>query len=149
MKNENKILKQQNKSYLKIIELLSVDIPLRNYGNFHPAQASIINQDHSIASDLSAWNFLSNYDCGSNNHIHQRSNANAINANKRPDICITERYVNTFTPTTVPGNSTNGHGHKICVVGDSHIKRIKRNDFNKELHHGKAFFCLFSGANAK
>ena len=36
---------------------------------------------------------------------------------------------------------------KICVVVDSHIKRIKQNDFNKELHHGKAFFRSFSGAN--
>ena len=35
------------------------------------------------------------------------------------------------------------------MVGDSHIKRIKRNDFNKELRHGKAFFRSFSGANAK
>ena len=29
------------------------------------------------------------------------------------------------------------------------IKRIKRNDFNKELRHDKAFFRSFSGANAK
>ena len=83
----------------------------------------------------------SNYDRGTNNymkkqsnHIFQRSTANALNANKRPDICITEKYVKNFAPTTVPGNSTYSsitkHGHKICVVGDSHIKRIKRNDFN-------------------
>ena len=31
----------------------------------------------------------------------------------------------------------------------SHIKRIKRNDCDKELRHGKAFFRSFSGANAK
>ena len=35
------------------------------------------------------------------------------------------------------------------MVGDSHIKRIKRNNFNKELGHGKAFFRFFSGANTK
>ena len=35
------------------------------------------------------------------------------------------------------------------MVGDSHIKRIKRNDFNKELRHDKAFFRSFSGANVK
>ena len=29
------------------------------------------------------------------------------------------------------------------------IKRIKLNNFNKELRHGKAFFRSFSGANAK
>ena len=105
-------------------------------------------------------NDQSNYDRGTNNyikrqsnHILQRSNANAINANKRPVICITEKYIKNFTPTTVPGNSTYSgitkHGRKICVVGDSHVKRIKRNDFNKELLHGKAFFRSFSGTNAK
>ena len=35
------------------------------------------------------------------------------------------------------------------MVGGNHIKRIKRNGFKKELHHGKAFFRSFSGANAK
>ena len=35
------------------------------------------------------------------------------------------------------------------MVGSSYIKRIKQNDFNKELRHGKAFFRSFSGANAK
>ena len=102
----------------------------------------------------------SNYNRGTNNyikrqsnHILQHFNANAINVNKRPDICITEKYIKNFTPTTVPENSTNSgvtkHGRKICVVVDSHIKRIKRNDFNKELRHGKAFFRSFTGANAK
>ena len=91
-----------------------------------------------------------NYDRGTNsyiekqsNHILQRSNANAINTNKRPDICITEKYVKKFTPTTILGNSTYSgiakHGHKICMVGHSHIKRIKRNDFNKKLRHSKDF----------
>ena len=102
----------------------------------------------------------SNYDCGTNNYIKkqsnhflQRLNANAINANKRADICITEKYVKNVTPSIVPRNNTYSgiikHGPKICVVGDSHIKRIKRNDFNKELRHDKAFFRSFSGANAK
>ena len=35
------------------------------------------------------------------------------------------------------------------MVGGSHIKRIKRNDCNKELRHGKAFFRSFSGAYTK
>ena len=68
-------------------------------------------------------------------------------------MCITEKYLKNFTLTTVSGHNTYSgitkHGRKICVVGDSHIKRIKRNDFNKELRHGKAFFRSFNGANAK
>ena len=160
LKNENKGLKEEKKSHLKIIGLLSAghdsDIPLRNYGNYNPAQICIANQHHTISSDSSAWNFprtvsrprpvdpkpntltpaisqnrfaplsielentwknnnsdnQSNYDCGANNyikqsnHIFQRLNANAIKANKRPDIGITEKYVKNFTPTTVPGNIT-------------------------------------------
>ena len=208
MKNENKDLKEENKSHLKIIELLSAghdsDIPLRNYSNYNLAQTCITNQLHSISSDSSTWDFprtvskprpidpkpkiltsaisqnrfaplsielentwknnnsdnQSNYNCGANNyikkqcnHILQRPNANAIKANKRSDICISEKYVKNFTPTIVPGNSTYSgitkHGRKICVVGDSLIKRIKRNDLNKELRHSKAFFRCFSGANAK
>ena len=35
------------------------------------------------------------------------------------------------------------------MVGDSRIKRIKLNDFNKELRHVKPFFRSFSSANAK
>ena len=202
MKNENKDLKGENKSHLKIIELLSAghdsDIPLRNYGNYNPAQTCITNQHHSISSDSYAWNFprtvsrprlidpkinmltpaisqnrfaplltelenswknnnsdnqsnygrrTNNYIKKQSNHIFQPSNAHSINANKRPDICITEKYVKNFTPTTAPGNGTHSgiikNDRKIIVVGDSHIKRIKRNDFNKELRHGKAFFRPF------
>ena len=35
------------------------------------------------------------------------------------------------------------------MFGNSHIKRIKPNDFNKELHRGKTFFCSFSDTNPK
>ena len=35
------------------------------------------------------------------------------------------------------------------MLYDSHIKRIRQNDFNKELGFGKYFFRSFNGANAK
>ena len=183
MKNENQDSKEENKSHLKIIKLLSAghdsDIPLRNCGNYNPAQTCITNQHPSISSDSSTWNFprivsrpryidpkpniltpafsqnrfaplsielentwknnnsnnQSNYDCRANNylkkqsnHILQHPNANAIKPIK-DQICIREKYVKNFTRTTVPGNSTYSgitkHGRKICVVGGSHIKRIK------------------------
>ena len=54
---------------------------------------------------------------------------------------------------TVPGNrsysSTTKFGKKICVVGDSHIRRIERNVFNNSLYEGKAHLNGFSGANIK
>ena len=73
--------------------------------------------------------------------------------NKRLLVCTTEDYVKNFIPFTVPGNSDYAsiikNGRKVLVVGDSHIKRIRRNDFNKELKNGKAIFQSFSGANTK
>ena len=54
---------------------------------------------------------------------------------------------------TVPGNrsysETTKYGKKICLVGDSHKKRIKGNLFHNSLHEGKAHFNSFSGANIK
>ena len=52
---------------------------------------------------------------------------------------------------TVPGNmsysSATKYGKKICVVGDSHIRRIKRNLFNNSLCKEKSHLNGFSGTN--
>ena len=72
---------------------------------------------------------------------------------RRPDIRITENYIRNFTLVTIPGNSNyasiSKSGCKILVVGDSHVKRIRRIDFNKELRHGEAYVRSFSGATSK
>ena len=73
--------------------------------------------------------------------------------NKRPLVCTNENYLKNFIAFTVPGNSDYAsvikNGRKVFVVGYSHIKRIRRNDFNKELKNGKAIFQSFSGADTK
>ena len=72
---------------------------------------------------------------------------------RRPDICVTENCIKNFTPVTIPGNSNyasiSKNGRKTLVVGDSHVKRIRRIDFNKELRNGKVYFRSFSGATSK
>ena len=72
---------------------------------------------------------------------------------RRLDICVTENYIKNFILVIIPGNSNyasiSKNGHKILVAGDSHIKRIRRIDFNKELRKRKAYFCSFSGATSK
>ena len=40
-------------------------------------------------------------------------------------------------------------GKKICVVGDSHLNRIKRNIFQKSVNGGKTYFNVFRGATSK
>ena len=40
-------------------------------------------------------------------------------------------------------------GKKICVIGDSHLNRIKRNIFQKWVNRGKTYFNVFRGATSK
>ena len=72
---------------------------------------------------------------------------------RRPDICITKNYIRNFTLVTISGNSNyasiSKSGCKIFVVGDSHVKQIRRIDFNIELRHGKVYVRSFSGATSK
>ena len=72
---------------------------------------------------------------------------------KRLLVCTTKNYLKNFMPFTFPGNSDYAsmikNGCKVLVVGNSHVKRIWRNDLNKELKNGKAIFWSFSGANTK
>ena len=86
---------------------------------------------------------------------HQRNNSKNQQL-KRPQVAITEKYINTQREPprkVLPGNrsyaSTTKYGKKICVVGDSHISRIKKNLFNNSVRNGKAYLSSFRGANIK
>lgn len=56
-------------------------------------------------------------------------------------------------PRTIPQNrtytSTAKYGKKICVTGDSHIRRIRKNILNNSLNNGNAYLNGFNGANIK
>ena len=76
----------------------------------------------------------------------EKKNSRSIRANYN--------NVQTENPVvSVPGNwsysSTTTYGKKICVVGDSHIRRIKRNLFNNPLYEGKTELNGLSRANIK
>ena len=72
--------------------------------------------------------------------------ATNIVRNKRPLVCTTENYLKNFIPFIVPGNSDYAsvikNGRKVLVVGNSHIKQIRRNDFTKNLKTVKLSFDL-------
>ena len=40
-------------------------------------------------------------------------------------------------------------GKQTCVIGDSHLNRIKRNIFQKSVNKGKTYFNVFRGATSK
>ena len=75
------------------------------------------------------------------------------NHSRRPYICTTDNYLRNYLPQTVPWNSSyatvSKFGKKIFPVGESHVKTIKRLDFDKKLRFSKAFFRLFIGENSK
>ena len=53
----------------------------------------------------------------------------------------------------VPGGITyleaTKFGKKICVIGDSHLNRIKDNIFQKSVNGGKTYFHVFQGTTSK
>ena len=87
---------------------------------------------------------------GSSNNIN---NINTQN-NKRPNVCITESYLQNQKEVTrkkvVPGNrsyaETSTYGRKILFIGDSHINRINKNRLNQSFQKAKCIVKPFSGA---
>ena len=72
---------------------------------------------------------------------------------RRPDVCVTENYIKKFIPVTELGNSNyasiSKNDRKILAIGDIHVKRIRRIDFNKEFRNSKAYFRSLNGATSK
>ena len=53
-------------------------------------------------------------------------------------------------PAVSPGqrsyNSVTEYGRKICVIGDSHLNRIKKKSFNNSLPNEKVYFNVSRGS---
>ena len=87
---------------------------------------------------------------------HGRNASKTSHRNKRPEVAITENYVNSQRDQykrIVPGLRTYANAtefsKKICVIGDSHVRRIRKNVFNNSLNDGRAYLNGFSGVNVK
>ena len=74
---------------------------------------------------------------------------------RRPNICATERYIQTQQQLqkskVVPENNntyagTLREGKKILMIGDSHIRRVKRDKLQNSFDNAKSFVRYFSGA---
>ena len=87
-----------------------------------------------------------------------KSKSRFENRNTRTDNCITEKYLNNHVTLrknqrVVPGNKTYSsarkYAKKIVVIGDSHLKRIKRNLFNNSFDNAKSFIKPFGGAKTE
>ena len=87
---------------------------------------------------------------------NNKRNTFASDNSRRPSICTTEKYLRNYVSQqrVAPGiasyaSAAKSKNEKVCIIGDSHIKRINKRQFRKEL--GKKFSCFkyFSGANTK
>ena len=72
---------------------------------------------------------------------------------RRPNIVITDNYIRPQSISTVPGNRTYAsmtkYGKKTCIVGDSRIKKVRRNIVNNSIANGNAYLKYFSGAKVR
>ena len=87
----------------------------------------------------------------------RRQKKQSTKHNKQPEADITNnQYEESLVQRKariVPGRRTyveaTKFGKKICVIGDSHLNRIKRNIFEKSVNRGKTYFNVFRGATSK
>ena len=75
--------------------------------------------------------------------------------NRRPIICITEQHLQNYVlhQKIVPAkdsyaNIINSNKEKVCIISDSHIKRINKRKLKYNVGQMVSFKC-FSGANTK
>ena len=88
--------------------------------------------------------------------MERNTNLNSV-TRRRPDICTTERYIQTQhqlqKSKVVSGNNTYAEtlreGKKILMIGDSHIQRVKRDKLQNSFDNAKSFVRYFSGAKTQ
>ena len=76
---------------------------------------------------------------------------------RRTNICTTERYIQTQhqlqKSKVVPGNNTYAgtlrEGKKILMIGDSHIRRVKRDKLQNSFDNAKSFVRYLNGAKTE
>ena len=120
-----------------------------------PLPVSLKNRfDKLIVTELNQIEINELQDHTPNNHNNcfeitntkSKSRAKKNNSHSiRPSNAIIANEVNTKCKNsirTVPGNqsyaSNTKHGKKTCIVGDSHIRRIKKKLFNNSINEGKS-----------
>ena len=85
---------------------------------------------------------------------NNKRNTFVSHKSRRPSICTTKKYLQNYVPQqrVAPGMAsyasvTKSKNEKVCIIGDSHLKRINKRRFRKELDKTFSYFKCFSGAN--
>ena len=71
---------------------------------------------------------------------NNKRNTFAFHKSRRPSICTTEKYLQNYVlqqrvaPRIVSyASSTKSKNEKVCIIGDSHLKRISKSNLQKNL----------------
>ena len=128
-KNPSTVNLQNRFDNLIVAEINQIEInePQDHTPTIHHKRCEITNTKSKLRAEKS------------NSHSIRPSNATIANENNTQSK---------KTIRTVPDNQsyagTIKHNKKTCIVGDSHIRRIKKNLFNNSIIEGKAHLNSFS-----
>ena len=137
-------------------------MPLNLKNRFQNLEEPSITEQHNDATPQNSHQNIpieytrskSRFEKRNTNSIRQGGKQNQ----RRPDNCITENYLNNHVTlrknqSAVPENKTYAsatkYGKNIVVIGDSHLKRIKRNLFKNSFDNAKSFIKSFAGAKTE
>ena len=139
-------------------QVITQKIPIKSAKMYRPPEVSTSNRFQSLKfpGRCNEYNTSCELVDSDINHIRNTSHRPSI-INKRPNIAITENYLKNSIPSwqkkTIPGKNTYANTvkktKKVCLIGDSIIKRIRRKELNGQIHNATAYIKTFPGANIK
>ena len=154
LQKQNQELKQESKSYLKIIETLvegtHIDAPWQTVSSKSNANKTASKIEREVLLLKNKFKHLDHYQINGDKNLNEeeyhetnikrkeKENKNTHN-NKRPQHCITENYIRNQKDiqkrkAVIPGQrtyaETTSYGKKVLFLGDSHLRRINKNCLN-------------------
>ena len=170
LQKQNQELKQESKSYLKIIETLvegtHIDAPWQTVSSKSNANKTASETEREVLLLKNKFKHLDHYQINGDKNLNEeeyhetnikrkeKENKNTHN-NKRPQHCITENYIRNQKDiqkrkAVIPGQrtyaETTSYGKKVLFLGDSHLRRINKNRVNNSFKNAKCVIKSFSGA---
>ena len=176
LKTENKILKENNKSQLKIIELLSLenekstkrqdtqnDNIIWKTQSRHKRNRTVTDKNSFIVNTDNPFDILEHkepspvvdwYEDSTSSATLRRTN-NVVK--RRPNVCLTEDYIKNYELPirTVPGtkesyaHALEDSSKNILIIGDSHVRHINRYKLQNSFPQSKTYVKSFSGATTQ
>ena len=164
LQKQNQELKQESKSYLKIIETLvegtHIDAPWQTVSSKSNANKTALKTEREVLLLKNKFKHLDHYQIDGDKNLNEeeyhetnikrkeKENKNTHN-NKRPQHCITENYIRNQKDiqkrkAVIPGQRT--YAETTSYGKKDHLTRINKNRLNNSFKNAKCVIKSFSGA---